>query len=189
MSSGERWRRPEDQTGRPIGNSYWVRTRKLLAGEYPGQRNFDDARHRVEQFLRAGVTFFLDLTEENELTSYADILAEEAARLNIGAIHRRIPIRDLSVPRSPREMEEILDAIDEALAAGHTVYVHCWGGIGRTGTVIACHLVRHGCSGEEALRELAALWQHVEKVWRRPESPETDEQREFVRGWGKGTSR
>lgn len=34
-----------------------------------------------------------------------------------------------------------------ALAAGQTVYVHCYGGIGRTGTVVGCWLVRHGLSG------------------------------------------
>ena len=31
-------------------------------------------------------------------------------------------------------MQEILDAVDRALAAGRNVYLHCWGGIGRTGT-------------------------------------------------------
>ena len=41
-------------------------------------------------------------------------------------------------------MTRILDDVDAALADGGAVYVHCWGGIGRTGTVVGCWLVRHG---------------------------------------------
>jgi ADP-ribosyl-[dinitrogen reductase] hydrolase len=178
-----RWSAPDAQTNRPIGNSYWVRGGRLLAGEYPGQKDGEAVRGRVETFLRSGVTFFLDLTEERELSRYDDVLRDAAGRLGVRAVHRRMPIRDVSVPRSPAEMSAILDAIDDALAAGHVVYVHCWGGVGRTGTVVGCHLVRHGLSGDEALAALAALWQHVDKVGRRPISPETPEQARFVREW------
>ena len=31
------------------------------------------------------------------------------------------------------------------------MYLHCWGGVGRTGTVVGCWLVRHGRTGDEAL--------------------------------------
>jgi len=44
---------------RPIGDSYWVEPRRLLAGEYP--RNKDDAssRAKLRSLLEAGMTFFL----------------------------------------------------------------------------------------------------------------------------------
>ncbi len=80
-------------------------------------------------------------------------------------------------------MVDILDTIDAALEEGRTVYVHCWGGVGRTGTVVGCWLVRHGRTGEEALAQVAEWWRGVEKVWRQPESPETPEQCEYVRNW------
>ena len=54
-----------------------------------------------------------------------------------------MPIEDLSVP-TLADMERILGAIDDELAAGRAVYLHCWGGIGRTGTVVGCYLVRQG---------------------------------------------
>ena len=76
-----------------------------------------------------------------------------------------------------------LDAVDTALAAKRNVYVHCWGGIGRTGTVVACWLQRHGRSPDEALKELARFWQNVAKRHRQPRSPETDEQIAWVRSW------
>ena len=79
------------------------------------------------------------------------------------------------------EMAGILDTIDAALDAGHTVYVHCYGGIGRTGTVIGCYLVRHGMSGEEALEEIAGLRQGTPDGWKR--SPETEPQRQMVQNW------
>ena len=40
-------------------------------------------------------------------------------------------------------MLAVLDAIDIALCEGHGVYIHCWGGVGRTGTVVGCWLKRH----------------------------------------------
>ena len=35
-------------------------------------------------------------------------------------------------------MVAILDSLDTAIADEHTIYLHCWGGIGRTGTVVGC---------------------------------------------------
>src|SRR3712207_6971239 len=40
-------------------------------------------------------------------------------------------------------------------AEGGLPYVHCWGGIGRTGTVVGCYLVEHGMDGEQAIAAIA----------------------------------
>ena len=80
-------------------------------------------------------------------------------------------------------MRAILDTIDSALGDGGKVYVHCFGGIGRTGTVVGCHLVRRGATGDDALARVAELWKSVEKYPHRPRSPETDEQADYVRSW------
>ena len=45
-------------------------------------------------------------------------------------------------------MAGLLDAIDTAMRDGKTVYLHCWGGVGRTGNVVGCSLVRHGHTGD-----------------------------------------
>ncbi|MSR27507.1 MAG: hypothetical protein EXS06_10930, partial [Planctomycetaceae bacterium] len=46
---------------------------------------------------------------------------------------------------SPEGYDAILADIDAELAAGRPVYVHCWGGVGRTGTVVGLvHVARRG---------------------------------------------
>jgi len=75
----------------------------------------------------------------------------------------------------------------ERLRALRPVYVHCYGGVGRTGTVAGCLLIEHGASGEEALTTVADLFGTMspEKVRRHRYhgSPETEQQRQFVRAW------
>ena len=167
----------------PNENCYWVEPGRLLAGEYPGAKKEDEARQKLQKCITCGVTFFLDLTGEGELVPYSHLLSDPALNGRKRLTHCRMPIRDVNVPESPSEMVAILDAIENALKTGHVVYVHCLGGVGRTGTVIGCYLTRSGISGEEALRQLASMWRTVAQSKRKPLSPETPEQREFVQNW------
>lgn len=83
-------------------------------------------------------------------------------------------------------MQRILNTIDAGRASGRRVYVHCWGGVGRTGTVVGCYVVRLRCSGEEALRKVEELFatMSADKVRRHGGiSPQTNAQRSFVRHW------
>ena len=169
---------------RPLANTYWVDPGRFAAGEYPGARNREEAATRLRTLLRAGIDHFIDLTETYDpLEPYAGIAAQEASRLDTKFVHALHPIVDGRVPRSPRETALIFDAIDKALDDGKSVYLHCWGGIGRTGTVVGCWFVRHGRTGEGALAQIAEWWRGMEKSYRRPHSPETDEQFAYVRRW------
>ena len=64
---------------KPDPNTYWVVRGKLLAGEYPGAPDPEEARRRLRRFLAAGVRHFIDLTEAGELEPYAESLTEETA--------------------------------------------------------------------------------------------------------------
>ncbi len=170
---------------RPLPNSYWA-TPKLLACEYPGARRPAEAISKLDTLLAAGIRDFYDLTKDQELVPYEALLHERAAHagLDPAAIqYRRLPIEDLGLPSAER-LAEILAALAKSEATGRLAAVHCWGGIGRTGTVVGCHLVQHhGLSGPEALAYIAHEWQTVAKRDRAPRSPETDAQIAFVRDY------
>ena len=117
----------------PIPNTYWVVPSQFLAGEYPGAPVDALTRQKLQAMLQGGVTHFVDLTEPGELVPYESLLHEQAAQLGVAAFYVRLPITDVSVPRTPREMASILDAVDNAVAEGGTVFLHCWGGSGARG--------------------------------------------------------
>jgi hypothetical protein len=167
---------------RPIPESYWVEPGRLLAGEYPGHLDEGLARKRIDALIEAGFGMFIDLTKSNETWPYTNILHEEAKIYEVEAIHLRFPIGDFGLPTS-LQMNSILDAIDQNLHAGQKIYLHCWGGIGRTGTTVGCYLVRQGKTGDEALEQLATWWRGVPKSRYHMHSPETLEQMEFIRNW------
>jgi protein tyrosine/serine phosphatase len=141
---------------------YWVVPGRLCAGEYPLEQ--------LDLLQAAGIDTFVDLTEDGEygVPSYAGQID--------GVEYVRFPIPDRSVP-THEQMTAILDYVDTALAEERTVYVHCLGGIGRTGMTVACHLIRGGASPADALASIAQ--------WRGDgiRSPETDDQNAFVMNW------
>ena len=166
----------------PIDDSYWVLPGRLLAGEYPGARDEAGSRLKLSSILGAGVTAFIDLTEEGELRPYASFLPAKNGVNNIPMTYDRIPIEDLGVPTVP-EMSVIRDKLHTYLKNEAIVYIHCWGGIGRTGTVVGCYMVQEmGMTGPEALLRIEESRTGTHDSSR--SSPETQEQRDMVMGWG-----
>lgn len=94
-----------------------------------------------------------------------------------------MPILDYGVPRSTEKMTAILDTIDDAINEGHIVYVHYWGCVRPTGTVVNCYLMRLGKTGDQALDELTFHRQTVEKRFRFPRTLEYDRQAHYIRDW------
>jgi protein-tyrosine phosphatase len=135
----------------------------------------------VALLVDAGIRTFIDLTEAGEhgLEPYHDLVDEAAARRGLSLRHRRFPIPDYGVAASDK-YGRILDAIQGATAHGG-VYVHCWGGIGRTGTVVGCLLVDAVASGADALWRLQTLRHGTSKA--HLACPQNDDQRAIVTGW------
>lgn len=170
------------------GDAFWFAEDEILAGPYPGRPTREAAAASLDALLDLGVTCFVDLTEEGEgpgprgLHPYGALLRERAAVRDVDAWHVRMPIRDVSVPE-PWRMRAILEVIDTALAVGRRVYVHCWGGVGRTGTVLGCFTAERGWGADEALRRLAHARRHTARAAAGRVAPETAEQVAFVRAW------
>lgn len=169
-----------DAPRRPMPGAYWVLPGRLLAGESPGAVDRTVAARKLRRLLAAKVTLFVDLTEPGEygVPSYAALLPLVAPDKPI--THVAMPIPDQDVP-TPAGMRAILNMLDAALARDQCVYVHCRGGIGRTGTVIGCYLVRHGLAGPVALDRLAHL--RLPTPDRQRPSPATEAQRAMVLEW------
>ncbi len=167
-----------DGAARPFGNSYWLWTGRVLAGEHPGLLGVDALPERMAALANAGITHFVDLTSAHDpVPPYQPLAGPHGLAQRI---HH--PITDFGVPSVPG-MQAILSDMRTALDQGGRVYLHCRAGIGRTGTVAATWLVAQGLSPGQALELLAQKWCTVDKHAQEPLSPETEAQREFVRRW------
>ncbi len=153
---------------------------RVLGGEFPGDRDDPDiARLKLALLARAGVGTIIDLTdEEDRLTPYDEHLRAVAAEQGIELRRIAHPIPDMGVT-TPEHYDRIVADIEQSLDAGGKVFVHCWGGVGRTGTVVGVWHVFHGCSAEAALERIAAARKGTMKG-ERP-SPETAAQIEAIR--------
>lgn len=176
----------------PFDRSYWVIPGRFLAGYYPGDRQKEIMAVKLQGLLDCGIQCVINLMEPNErdhdgrpFVDYEPLLKRMAkTNGNSPMACHRMPIRDLDVP-STEFMTKILDRIDAYLDENQFVYVHCWGGRGRTGTVVGCWLVRHSIAeGESALEKIQELrFFDLKAHWPSPEMPA---QIQMVLSWRNG---
>ena len=196
---------------RPMPNSYWV-TPQLLASEYPGAPVPQAAIPRLKTLLDAGIRDFYDLTHPNELKPYEGLLEKVATERGYAFVGSSTPCTETSnstllVDSGPKEipatvrysrftipdggvpsdelLRRLLAELFNSRSQGRRAVIHCWGGIGRTGTIAACYLIAGGYvkDNQEALELLAKKWAGVDKSWRSPTTPETARQFAFVRSF------
>ena len=139
----------------PYLKSWWINHGQILAGRCPCDLKSDVESQMLQSLVELGITHFINLQEEDERVGgklFKDYMPEARSyALGKGrelGFHR-FPITDQTVSRVSN-MIACLNHIDEVLAQAGKPYVHCWGGNGRTGTVIGCWLVRQGMSPNDA---------------------------------------
>jgi ADP-ribosyl-[dinitrogen reductase] hydrolase len=159
-------------------HAWWVQPGRLLAGEYPGHIDSVRARHKVDLLVDAGIRTFIDLTTPaDRLDPYEPVVAAAAAARRLDLQHVSFPIPDLGVVDDDA-YAAVTNTIERGLDRGG-VYVHCWGGVGRTGTVIGCVLADEGLGYDEIVERLAKLREGSRKQ-RRP-APEMAVQHELIK--------
>jgi atypical dual specificity phosphatase len=137
----------------------WLK-KGLLAGT-PRPGIMQDIEYDLEALKRVGVTTLVSLT-----TQPVDPVLLE--RYGIQGLW--LPIKDMHAP-SMEEAEQMCRHMSERMARGHVVAYHCRAGLGRTGTMLAVHLIMEGKSAVQALESV----RQVEHRW-----VQSDEQVRFL---------
>jgi protein-tyrosine phosphatase len=134
-------------------------------------RGGDWLQDDIANWKRAGIDAVLSLLtpdEEREM----DLRDEAGEATTQGMEFDSFPIPDRQIPRSEAKWSEVLEKVTRTLSDGKNVVVHCRQGIGRSGLVAACLLVRKGMSPGAAV-EMASSARGVPV-------PETSEQRDWI---------
>jgi ADP-ribosyl-[dinitrogen reductase] hydrolase len=118
---------------------------------YPGRHL--DARRRLREDLSAirvdeGARVLVTLLERAEMEQLGD-LGREARRAGLEWIH--FPIPDFSAPADVGPARKLVERILGSLERGEGVVLHCWGGLGRAGTIAAACLVASGSPLDRAV--------------------------------------
>jgi ADP-ribosyl-[dinitrogen reductase] hydrolase len=161
-------------------HAWWIEpgNGNILAGEYPGSTADEHLEFKLNALADAGIDTIIDLTREVEGFRAYTQAWEELGRWRgrtLTRIHH--PIVDCSVT-TPEGYDQIVADIEGELAAERPVYVHCWGGVGRTGTVVGCWHVSRGATASEALDRIAQARVGTRKAHR--DAPETDSQVDMI---------
>ena len=135
---------------------HWIIPDRVLASRYPD--TIDD----LATLRNCGVRVIINLTERRH---NADALRS----LEMSEVH--LPVPDFTAP-PPLTLDAAIASITAAHAQDQAVAIHCMGGLGRTGTVVAAWLVTQRLDSDAAIERVRTV---------RPGSIETESQEQAVR--------
>lgn len=153
-------------------SSYFIKNRALF-GCYPTQKD-------VDELYRNGVRYYVNLTEPNESKITPYTVNSECKQINF-------PIRDHNVPRYWEPFSRFVyevSSIIAKLSPSHKIYIHCRGGHGRAGMVVAILLCRimklEPIDAIKKTTEYHAQRPKIKEKWKAIGSPHEYRQRAFV---------
>lgn len=151
-------------------SSYFIKDKALFGG-YPTQEN-------VDFFESINVKYFVDLTFSGE---------KHIIPYKTTSEYLRYPIVDQCGPKDWNNFAQFIYTLSKiifALEVDEKIYIHCKGGHGRAGVVVACllcHIYKIGPS--RALiktKEYHNNRLEMRQKWRKLGSPQTKLQKSFV---------
>lgn len=172
----------------------------IFAGAFPGDIYDRLNQQNLIQILNAGVTKFVCLQleypagfkpnpERPDIRPYfVDVLKIIANKENLPTLtapiknisFEHLPIKDLNITEDYKILK-LAKKLVEFYRQGEVLYIHCWGGHGRTGVVVCLMIyLMYGTTADEALE----YCNYVHKLRVNPvqiTSPQTSEQMDQVR--------
>jgi atypical dual specificity phosphatase len=133
----------------------WVEPKVLAAMAHPS------AADEYEWLRGQGVQLVISLCEDPPPRTWLN---------EAGLLSMHIPVEDMHPP-TLKQIELCVSAIEKARDKAMATAIHCGAGLGRTGTMAACYLVKQGITAPAAIAQIRRL---------RPGSVETPEQADII---------
>ena len=191
----------------PTPESNWVVPGKLLVGAYPASTDDAETLDLITSILNLGIKKFVCLQQEYRDQGVTEAMWRSGQALrpyfhdvrsivrkkamlpylqgshvvdeeNLSFVH--FPIRDCGITNDDHVLE-LARSLVKAIAEGEIIYLHCWGGHGRTGTLVCIMLhLMYGYDDEQAMFYCQTV-HDLRKCPVEVGSPQTETQRQQVR--------
>jgi len=141
-------------------------------GGYPSEEEFGE-------LLRAGMTTFVDLTTAREKRNFPFVYTVPE-----GCTYLPFPIFDNQIPKNRLLFLQLVHDIAHRLHHGEKVYMHCRGGHGRSGVLVAsllCYL--HNLLPHHAIQKATMYHSrrpNLKMKWKSTSCPQMFRQQKFV---------
>ena len=151
---------------------YWIE------GPWPGRlaiiprpRGGDWLEDEISSWRRLGIDAIVSALTREE-NAELDLIQEKEQCEKAGIEFMFFPIADRGVPLSAKVALELVRRLEQELARGKKIAIHCRQGVGRAALLAACFLAASGV-------DLASVWERIAAA-RGCAVPDTLEQREWV---------
>lgn len=125
----------------------------------------------VSFFHYLGINTIVCLLETAEMVQHGlQQEGELCQQAGLDFVH--FPISDSQTPADADAFRELVNGLHERLQAGQNVAIHCRAGIGRTGVLAGCILVKDGIAGDDAIQQVSSA--------RGFPIPETEAQHDYI---------